>query len=252
MDINTFLSSSKDLSYALPWAKGKEDVWVAYSGGDGGPIDNVFVHFHGYLPGSLVGKDSLAILSDKKDGKVRASGMADRATGRALVKNSLLIIPNGLAKGNVVKFDGLDVSKLIEACRAWWDDQAQMSTQRDAKLTCTAHSGGGAALNLIALGKLGNPDPDALHYYDATYNAEPKLKDWAGKSGKQLCIAYIDGSKTAPFAHTIEGWKLSKFRSVKAVGGCQHEDVPFHSFPYFLTGKASDPKKLDPSSCTPL
>jgi hypothetical protein len=254
MAINTFLTSGKDLTYKLPWAKGKEDVWIGYSGDDGGPIQDIFVHLHGYLPGALVGKDSKTILSDKKEGKVRVSGMVDRTTLEplSLPRNSFMIVPNGLATGNVVKFDTLDVSKLVDACLDWWDDQTQMSNVRNAKWTITAHSGGGAALNQIALGKLGNPDPDALWYFDATYNAEPKLKDWAGKSGKQLCVAYIDtGDKwTTPFAKTTATWKLPKFRIAQAL--CVHEDVPFYAFTYFLTGKTSDPKKLAPPTCTPL
>jgi hypothetical protein len=99
---------------------------------------------------------------------------------------------------------------------------------------------------------MGKFDPDALHYHDATYNTEPKLKNWASGSGKQLCLAYIEGSPTAPFAQTVEGWKLPKFRSAHAVGGCKHEEVPFYAFPYFVTGKTSNPKRLDPPTCTPL
>jgi hypothetical protein len=256
MDAFDFVSS-KDLGYPLPWGKGK-DVWVAYNGVAGGPITDVFLHFHGYTGGGFWGKDPLTVL--KQGGLVRVSGLQDRKTGGALSlqrRNSLMIVPcgkqiNGTKDCVVTSFAGLDVPKLVDACIAWTADGAGVTSEQPYDLTCTAHSGGGDALNLIAAGKLGAPDPLALHYYDATYHPEPKLQSWAAGSGKQLCIAYRPGTKTAKFAEDVAGWKPPKFRIAKANTGCVHEEVPYYAFPYFLTGKTFDSKMLDPSTCSPL
>jgi hypothetical protein len=268
MDISAFISSVDDLKIKIPWAKGK-DVWVAYRGADDGAVTDVFVHFHGFLYPNWWGKDPNFVLSNKAGGKVSGSGMQDPKTKGALPlpgKNVLMIVPCGkqVSKESeyvITSFDGLDVPGLVEACLLWRDALSEETFVRDFKLTCTGHSGGGNALHLVTQGKLGAPDPAAIHFYDATYTKdkdakakaiqaanEASLKSWAAGSGKQLCVAYRAG--TDAYAKKIEGWKLPKFRIAKAL--CEHEEVPGLAFPYFLTGKTTGAKKMDPPTCSPL